>query len=384
MEITSTIFSVYSWMLEHKLGLFSIPATIVVNTIIPMRIGIGRAIVLAGKSKFFNKPNVLSSRKIDYERIKCMVNTRTDSGAFLIVTGPRGVGKTRVIETALARRIGVAIVPISPSATNDQILQAVYREVTGIPYKNIETKPSTLRVAKWHSFLFRTPITICLQTNDVLPGNEYAEIIPAASQLTSMGFQVVIDASENSYDPTAKKTIREHIISIEPMSRETLENIPELQNIINILKQANLFEIVWLCFGGVPAHYTTGIEDMWIVANKENIKKPNISTLVMKYIVQEINKAIVIYQEYVESFPEQIPLLNEFQYTSTVPFSILKLKDYPMYKRPNKVLRIISNDDTNEKVIEPSSNIMKLILKYQWKKAPSYDELLFIASKTHK
>ena len=77
------------------------------------KIGLGRAIILAFSSRFSSLP-VKSVRKTVMEKI--LKNLKTQPrGKYLVVTGPKGVGKSCSIATALNRQYGVVTISVSYS-----------------------------------------------------------------------------------------------------------------------------------------------------------------------------------------------------------------------------------------------------------------------------
>ena len=71
------------------------------------------------------------------------------------------------------------------------------------------------------------------------------------NQLVAFGFRVVIDSSENAIP--VFETTREQMLHIEPMTIETLSNIPKYSTLLNRLEKAGLKDVVWAVIGGVPS-----------------------------------------------------------------------------------------------------------------------------------
>ena len=87
-------------------------------------------------------------------------------------------------------------------------------------------------------------------------GEPYAQVTSAVRELAdSHGLRVIVYGSPNSIPPTLASTKREIIFDVEPMSKELIESIPELEELINFLKSHNLDEPVWKVLGGSPIDY---------------------------------------------------------------------------------------------------------------------------------
>ncbi len=71
----------------------------------------GRALWLLFRSRLFANQNAISQRKSDLRNIKTEVDSLQYSyDRFLVVRGPKGIGKTTAIETALNHTWGVCFV----------------------------------------------------------------------------------------------------------------------------------------------------------------------------------------------------------------------------------------------------------------------------------
>ena len=87
-------------------------------------------------------------------------------------------------------------------------------------------------------------------------GQNYADVTSAVRDLADLyGLRVVVDGSPNSLPPELLTTQRETVIAVEPMSKEQIESISELKDLIDFLKSHNLDEPVWKVLGGSPIGY---------------------------------------------------------------------------------------------------------------------------------
>ena len=104
--------------------------------------------------------------------------------------------------------------------------------------------------------MFRTPATVVLNAAERKPTQAFADLDSAARALADgYGLRVVIDASDNSLPEFAKPMKREDVIEVGPMSRDVLESVPDLAELLSALQTADLADVVWAYVGGVPAKY---------------------------------------------------------------------------------------------------------------------------------
>ena len=75
------------------------------------KLGMGRAVVLGLKSV----AKSLRTKSIRHDEVQKVRNdlSNLSSGCYLVVTGPKDVGKTCLVSTALHRRFGVTTIDVS-------------------------------------------------------------------------------------------------------------------------------------------------------------------------------------------------------------------------------------------------------------------------------
>jgi hypothetical protein len=92
-----------------------------------------------------------------------------------------------------------------------------------------------------------------------------------------------VDGSPNSIPPELLTTDRETVIAVEPMSREEIESIPELEGFIGFLKSHRLDHRVdcpvWKVLGGSPAKY---------LKLKERIDELSLSNTATDVIIEQV------------------------------------------------------------------------------------------------
>ena len=140
------------------------------------------------------------------------VNTAADH--YCVVVGPKGVGKTCIVDTATSSAWGVVRVRVGAGALEEKTVTVSLLAVTRSSLRFIYPGPSATRVLWWHRFLFRVPPTIILQAAEREAGSDYAEISSSCRALVAYGFRVIVDASHNSLSEPAVATKREKVLTV--------------------------------------------------------------------------------------------------------------------------------------------------------------------------
>ena len=212
------------------------------------RVGFRRALVV-GISSLFRGPPVKSQRTADVANIREVVHRllAQSPDQFLVVRGPKGIGKTIAIENALAHTCGVCYAgdPIQPGNTKDYIVDKALTGFTTIganPW--IDKDRVARRVIMWHRifFLGRKPIMV-ISAQERKKGEPYAQIAEAARDLAKKGLRVIVDTSDGALT-NQPLTLRELYIEMEPMSLETINQMPELVEFIKFLKEQDIYNEV--------------------------------------------------------------------------------------------------------------------------------------------
>lgn len=192
-------------------------------------------------------PQTKSLRSKDVEIIRENVHNdlAITTDQFLVVRGPKGIGKTVAIENALAHTWSVCYVrrPIEPGTRKSQIVDQVLDDFTNIENRFLTKDKATNHVLFWNSVFTlgrRKPI-IVISAQERLNGQPHAHIAEAARDLAKMGMRVIIDSSDGAlYSHPLTK--RELFIEMEPMSLDLIEKMPEIQELIDFLKKNNIFD----------------------------------------------------------------------------------------------------------------------------------------------
>jgi hypothetical protein len=209
-----------------------------------------------GFRSLIRAPQTKSLRSEDVEIIRRRVHNDLviSKDQFLVIRGPKGIGKTVAIENALAHTWGVCYVEnsIKPGKDKDEIFDQVLGDFTNIEFHFQKKMKAAKHVIFWNSFFTllsggrRKPI-IVISAQERQKGQPYAQIAEAARDLAIMGLRVVIDSSDGALFNTPL-TKRELFIEMEPMPLDLIEKMPEIQELIDFLKKNNMFDEV--------SHYT--------------------------------------------------------------------------------------------------------------------------------
>jgi hypothetical protein len=340
------------------------------------RVGPMRAIVLALSTRFRRAPEV-SQRANELRDLRSMLST-VQKNQYVVVCGPKGVGKTCLVDTALQHTAGVVSVRVVAGTNDKEIMTAAFKAITRSNISFLDHSASARRVLWWHHFLFRQPATVVLQAAEREPTQQHAGLTSSARALThDFGARVLIDASNNSLPDAATATKREDVLEVEPMQRELLEALPKLQSLHVALKSAELADVVWVCIGGNPADY----ESLAI----KYMRQPGDLELVVALFVQNlIGKAIDNVSSAVASNKRLQALFDKFRESSEVPSAILMEMEL-VRPSPDKVLRVVKMRTSagsrggGRRVLIPADAATALVLRNGITDPPSLKELKALA-----
>ena len=111
-----------------------------------------------------------------------------------------GVGKSRLINSVVGNFFGVIHVSAAAATGHDELVNDVLRKVRRAEFYTTNPAPSALRVAWFHKFFFRSPVTVVLHAMERRPYESPAAIDSAARALVGHGLRVIVDASTNVMD----------------------------------------------------------------------------------------------------------------------------------------------------------------------------------------
>ena len=346
------------------------PTTLMAAGAVP-RVGPLRALVLGLSSRLFLRANPVSQRTQEVTSLRSFLASKVrHKDLYSIVAGPKGVGKTCVVDTATAATFGVVSVGVAPGTLHNAILADVFTAITRCNLRTLDLSASTRRVLWWHSLIFRTPVTVLLRGVERKPTQVFADLDSAAKALAhDFGLRVVIDASDNSLPENAKKTMREKVIEVGPMSRSVLESVPDIAELLSALKAADLSDVVWECVGGVPARYIQLLRK-WKVAGGVGI---DLEAVVEPFLINLLKQAISDRRANVIANPRLEELYPLFLKQSEVPHKLLE--QWKLARpSPDKVLRV-KDYPTGLSVIVPANAPTAVVLRFALQEAPRLQEL---------
>ena len=332
------------------------------------RVGPGRAIALALRSRFLAAGTRPSQRSFEVKRLRAMTE-HVAADQFCIVVGPKGVGTTCIVDTATSRTWGVVRVRIRAGAQVEEIVHHALLAVTRsrLPHVYIQSSDAW-RVMWCHRLIFRVPPTIILEAAEHEAGKDYAEITASCRTLVEgYGFRVIVDASHYSLNESAYPTGREKVLTVKPMPRELLEDLVGLGDLIRALRAAELDDVVWALIGGNPADYFK-LDGLWNDAKRGDA----ITAVVERFVLDVLGKAIKTRDATLTAHARLAPLLTLFASTDVVPLSTLREMRLAR-PNPDMVLRQVTHD--LKCALVPSTQAMAVVLRHGLKNAVSLDAL---------
>jgi hypothetical protein len=222
------------------------------------RVGFLRAVTFAFKARVAGVAGLKSVRIAQVAELQGKLKLLCQKGnaSYIVVQGPKGVGKTLMIDTCLRNKNGVAEVVVAPNTLQKDIVNDCFDEIIGGASFNLfPRKPNALRVLWWYHFLFRSNPTLVLAVSERPPNAEPAQLTGAVRLLTNMGVNVVVDASPNSLPPDLLTTERQYVLDVEGLSHDEIRSLPQLQNLFQVLDKSKLSPLVLDMLGGIPAKF---------------------------------------------------------------------------------------------------------------------------------
>jgi hypothetical protein len=355
--------------MEHLLQALGIVASLAVIAAPPAavlglvpRAGPGRALALALRSRFARPPSPQSARTGD---VRALRETLASISArrYVVVQGPKGVGKTCVVSTALQRTCGVVVTEVAPGSQKDAIVSSALAAVAGVTAKYLDPRPSALRVLWWYTLILPPPVLV-LRVSERSAGREFAETAGAVRSLVDCGFRAVIDSSPNSLEPAALTTLRQDVLELGPMPRETLFSLQEHAALFNVLRSAGLEDVAWAVLGGVPALYES-------LHDKLRQTAPDRAHAVAADFMRGVLLEAVVRLRAANLHPSMEPALERFKTADEAPAALLKGAVMPS---PNKVLRETQRG-VEDAILVPADAAMAVVLRFSLEAPPPIDML---------
>ena len=365
METLTHVFSIVA-----SIAVIAAPPAAVALGAVP-RLGPGRALALGLASRLFTRAAVASARTADVAALRGML-AASCRGQYVVVAGPKGVGKSCVVASATEAACGVVTVRVPAGASEPAILADVFTALTRFYIRTLDQSGSARRVLWWHELLFRVPATVVLQAAERKPSQAFADLDSAARALAGgYGLRVVIDASNNSLPDAALTTLREMVLEVEPMPRATLEALPELSPLLAALRAAHLADTVWAVAGGVPAHY------LQLLAQWEAQERSDLAPVVAAFALGALKKAVHNVGDAVAADKRLKALFCLFRDAHKVPYSVLQAEGL-VRPSPDKVLRAVfavGISGAPEDVLVPADAATALVLRWGLTEVPPMSSL---------
>eukprot|EP01012_Entosiphon_sulcatum_P064184 TRINITY_DN9296_c0_g1_i1.p1 TRINITY_DN9296_c0_g1~~TRINITY_DN9296_c0_g1_i1.p1 ORF type:complete len:367 (-),score=46.93 TRINITY_DN9296_c0_g1_i1:102-1202(-) len=170
---------------------------------------------------------------------------------FIVIVGPKGVGKSCAVGTALSHTIGVVKVGVTPGSEEANIVlmsNAALCHVQDRPFFML-LGGSTRRTLWCFRAIFRQKPVVVLEVHEVKAAR-FAEVAAAARTISGQGVTVVIDASTNSLDDGVMRTLRSKHVVLKTLPWEHVCGIPEFQLLVESLRRFGLEEATQRIIGG--------------------------------------------------------------------------------------------------------------------------------------
>ena len=243
------IFSVF----KEFLPLITAGGTVVSAVGLVPRIGPGRAVWIALRSRFAFKPNPESLRFAEIKLLRSMIADKDIGQSYLVITGEKGDGKTCLLNTVTSKTAGVIKVNALPLQRVDTIIKNSLQELANPPFKFMNPIKSAPRVIFWYRLctLGRSPIVV-ISATEREAGQDYAGLLGLSEPwLTNTSFVWSWTVLETSLNETLFRTKREDVIEIKPMTKEVVWHIGQLQDLFKYVNEAGLDDTVFAVLGGI-------------------------------------------------------------------------------------------------------------------------------------
>ena len=196
----------------------------------------------------------MTSRTEELEMLRAALMIKTKP-MYVVVTGPKGVGKTVLVRSATAT-CGVVDINVPPGSSSDKILGDAYSAIVKptIKYSFLSYERMALRVLWFYNLFARQPPTIVVLLMERSDGNmPFASIMGAVSQLAENGFQVILDSSTHAAPVGLLKTGRQIIMDVDYMSVAMVSHVDKYKSLFETLEKYGLVSLVWDVLGGLPS-----------------------------------------------------------------------------------------------------------------------------------
>ena len=332
------------------------------------RLGPMRAIMLAARSRFGSVRGLGdmpgSQRVGDVTALReGLANLQTN--AYIVVSGPKGVGKSCVIATAVKSMPSVVSIDVAQGTKQEVIVESGLRAITRDSMQFINPLPNAERVLKWHNFFLAPPVLV-VNVSERQDNGLYAQTTGAVRVLTRMGIRVVVDASDNSLEKGTISTGRERWLEMDVMPRHVVMDILPFKELFDKLDKVGVADVVWHLVGGNPVR----LEKLDSALTGSNVDVVEATDTFLGIALAE---TIDRHTNMRAANPEFEAITELFKTQDEVPETLLEEKRLSL-PSPCKVLREVRRDD-NEVVLVPADAYMAFVLRHDLQEAPPIEEL---------
>ena len=279
---------------------------------------------------------------------------------YIVIRGPKGVGKSVLVNTALRDIWGVVEVIVPPGTKSDSIEQTALMRLSNITKPGQDDMDQSVgQVLGCFGLLSREPPVVLLRVLSRSSGESYAGVSAAARGLcTTYGLRVVIDGGRESI-PDRDVDPQQHLVmDIEPMTEDVLCSVAEFRPLIEELKERGLFELVWAVMGGVPANYRDMDEEWRYCGNLEKVVENSVSDALgrAKERISLLGVKNSQMTPIVEMFGQEQGKKME------IPITCLDERGIERPSKEDNVFRVISRNGTN--VLVPVDAATSFVLNH--------------------
>jgi hypothetical protein len=367
MSTFEELFSVF----KEFLPLLTAGSVVVSAAGLLPRIGPGRAVWIALRSRFAFKPVPESLRSAEIQLLRSSLAKKDFGQSYLVVTGEKGVGKTCLLNTVTSKTAGVITVGAQPGQSQNTIIKDTLLQLTNPPFKFMDPFQSARKVLFWYRLftLGRSPIVVINATERKV-GEEYASLTGAVRTLVDKyKLRVVVDGSPNSLDESLLRTERERVFDIKPLTSEMIWQFEQLQELFKYVKDAGLADTVFAVLGGIPAKY----EKLWDNSKIELQAGRDAREVIGTHLCAEIYAAIKLVKDSKTKTNDMEEIIKLFDKIKKLILSDTLTVKKLQRPTPDKVFREVKQDGIP--VLIPASNAIAIVLQHSLAKKPSLDEL---------
>jgi hypothetical protein len=135
---------------------------------------------------------------------------------------------------------------------------------------------NTKRVLKYYNYFFKEPLievlqcSVDYQTSDI----RTPDVLALAEDISEeYGVKTIVDGGAVS---NAYTRVKEWRITLNELTKDQIESIPELSLLISCLKINSLDDVVWKVFGGNPGFYFNLQKSFSKTLSNNNITNPSV------------------------------------------------------------------------------------------------------------